>query len=755
MPAVRVAVIGGGPAGLYLGILLRKSFPELRVEIFERNRPDDTFGFGVVFSDETLGFLEAADPESYAAIRARFRSWREIRTWYRGEWTTSTGHGFSALARTTLLDILQRRAAELGCELNFRSEVADVARLLDADLVVGADGVHSMVRGLWGERFGAKVEEGACRFSWLGTTLPLGAFTFVFAETEAGLVMVHAYPFDGGRATWIVECHEDTWRRAGFEGTSEAETAATCERLLAPWLSGHPLLANRSVWRRFPTVTCERWHFGNAVLIGDAAHTAHFSIGSGTKLALEDAIALAAALRDTGIADVPRALGVYEEARRLDVLKLQRAAKTSRSWFEDARRWTGQTPVRFTFNLMTRSKRITYDELGRRDPRLAARVAADFAAAEGLAAEPGGNFPPPVFVPFRARSVELANRIVVSPMCQYSAVDGTVGDWHLVHLGSRALGGAGLLIAEMTDVAAEGRITHGCAGLYRREHVAAWRRIVDFVHGASAAKIGLQIAHAGRKGSMAHDWSMTDRPLAEHEGAWPTLAPSPIPFRPGWPAPRAMDREDMDRVRAEFVRSARWAAEAGFDWLELHLGHGYLLSSFLSPLANRRGDDYGGSLENRMRYPLEVAAAVRAGWPSHLPMSARLSATDWFPDGRGFTLDEAVVVARELSAAGVDVVDVSSAGNVADSPVEYGRMYQAPFADRIRHEAGVPVMAVGGVLDADHANTLLAAGRADLAVLGRAHLADPYLTLHEAARYGIDAPWPGQYRMGRALALPK
>jgi len=755
MRAVRVAVIGGGPAGLYLGILLRKSFPEVRVEILERNRPDDTFGFGVVFSDETLGFLEEADPESYAAVRARFRSWREIRTWYGGEWTTSTGHGFSALARTTLLDILQRRAVELGCEISFRSEVPDPSRLLDADLVVGADGVSSKVRALWADRFGARVEEGACRFSWLGTTLPLEAFTFVFAETEAGLLMVHAYPYDGGRSTWIVECHEETFRRAGFDRADEATTVATCERLLAPWLSGHPLLANRSIWRRFPTVTCERWSFGNVVLLGDAAHTAHFSIGSGTKLAMEDAIALAAAFRAAGISDVPRVLAAYEEARRLDVLKLQRAARTSRAWFEEARRWTGQTPVRFAFNLMTRSKRITYDELGRRDPKLARRIDADFAAAERQAPAPGERTVPPAFVPFRARSVELANRIVVSPMCQYSAVDGTVGEWHLVHLGSRAVGGAGLVIAEMTDVSAEGRITQGCAGLYRREHVVAWRRIVDFVHGASAAKIGLQLAHAGRKGSMAHDWSMTDRPLAEHEGAWTTLAPSAIPFRPGWPAPRAMDRADMDRVRGEFVRSTRWAAEAGFDWLELHLAHGYLLSSFLSPLANRREDDYGGSLGNRFRYPLEVAAAVRAAWPTHLPMSARISATDWFPDGRGFTPDEAVALARELKAAGVDVVDVSSAGNVPDSPVEYGRMYQAPFADRIRHEVDVPVMAVGGILDADHANTLLAAGRADLAVLGRAHLADPYLALHEAGRYGVDAPWPAQYRMGRALVLPK
>jgi len=748
---VRVSVIGGGPAGLFTGILLRRRFPDCRVTIHERNRADDTFGFGVVFSDETLSGLAEADPESFAELAARFRRWRRIRTCYRGEWVESTGHGFSALARTSLLDVLQRRAGALGCELVFRSEVEGIEAHRAADLVVAADGVASRVRAAHAARLGATVDEGETRFAWLGTTLPLDAFTFVFAETEAGLLMVHAYPFDGGRATWIVECHEETFRAAGFDRASEAETVATCERLLAPWLDGHPLLANRSIWRRFPTVVCERWHFDNVVLLGDAAHTAHFSIGSGTKLAMEDAIVLAGALGETGGRDVGEALALYEARRRLDVLKLQRAARTSRRWFEDARRFLGQSPLRFTFNLMSRSKRITWDELERRDPGLAERVALDFGGVGGDAV-PAGRVAPPAFAPFVVRSVELANRIVVSPMCQYSAAEGEVGDWHLVHLGSRALGGAGLVIAEMTDVSPEGRITPGCAGMYRPGHVAAWRRIVDFVHRETPARIGLQLAHAGRKGAVAHDGrTFEDAPLPEAE-RWETLAPSPIPYRSDWPAPRAMERADMERVRDEFVRSTGWALEAGFDWLELHLAHGYLLSSFLSPLANRRDDDYGGSLANRMRYPLEVVRAVRAAWPGHLPLSVRISATDWFADARGFTPDEAVALARELAAAGVDVIDVSSAGNVPDSPVEYGRMYQAPFAERIRHEVGVPTMAVGGILDLDHANTVLAAGRADLVALARAHLADPYLTLHEAARYGVDRPWPPQYELGKRLA---
>jgi anthraniloyl-CoA monooxygenase len=622
------------------------------------------------------------------------------------------------------------------------------------DLVIAADGVNSAIRGQHAAELGARVEEGATRFCWLGTDLELEAFTFVFAETPVGLLMVHAYPYAGGRSTWIVECHEETWRRAGLDAANEEASRAICERLLAPWLEGHRLLANRSIWRRFPTVTCERWSAGNLVLLGDAAHTAHFSIGSGTKLAMEDAIALVEAFRAEGIDDVPRALAAYESARRLDVLKLQRAAKTSRSWFEDSRRWMGQSPVRFAFNLMTRSHRITYDELARRDPPLVARVAADYAESVGAPAPTGnGGAPPPAFHPFRVRELELRNRIVVSPMCQYSAVDGEPGDWHLVHLGSRAVGGAGLVIAEMTDVSAEGRITRGCTGLYRTSHIPAWRRIVDYVHAWSTAKIALQLAHAGRKGSVAHDFpSFDDTPLPPGEG-WETLAPSAIPFRPDWPVPRAMERSDMDRVREQFVRSARWAAEAGFDWLELHLAHGYLLSSFLSPLANRRDDDYGGSLENRMRYPLEVVAAARAAWPAERPLSVRISATDWMPDGSGFTPADAVILSRELQALGVDVIDVSSAGNVSDSPVEFGRMYQTPFADRIRHEVGIPVMAVGGILDLDHANTVLAAGRADLAVLARAHLADPYLALHEAARYGVEVDWPPQYAMGRRLAL--
>jgi anthraniloyl-CoA monooxygenase len=771
---MRIEVVGGGPAGLYFGILMRRAFPAAEISIRERNRPGDTFGFGVVFSDETLSFLDEADPESAGAIRARFRHWSEIETLCRGAWTRSTGHGFAAIARTELLAILGRRAAEVGCRLTFGDEVRDVGELLGADLVVAADGVGSAVRERFADRLRPRIEPGACRFSWLGTTLPLRAFTFYFVETGHGLFQVHAYPYAEGLSTFIVETHEETWRAAGFEHASEEETLARCERLFAAQLAGHRLLANRSIWRRFPTVTCERWSAGNLVLLGDAAHTAHFSIGSGTKLAMEDAIALVDAFRAVGTGDVPRALERYERERRLDVAKLQRAARVSRRWFENSRRYLGQEPLPFTFNLMTRSKRITYDNLRARDPELVARIDRWYRAAHGPAAAGGeapaaagaeahegrpgapesadAPAPPPIFTPFVARSVRLSNRIVVSPMCQYSAKDGVPNDWHLVHLGARAVGGAALVVAEMTDVSPEGRITHGCTGIWSAEQVAAWRRVVAFVHAWSGARVGLQIAHAGRKGSMAHDWSMRDRPLAPEEGAWPTLAPSAVPYEPGWPPPRAMTRADMDAVRGEFARAAANAAAAGFDWLELHAAHGYLLSSFLSPLANLRRDDFGGSLENRMRYPLEIFAAVRAAWPAAKPVSVRVSATDWFEErGAGTTSDETVVFARELKRLGCDLVDVSTAGNVPHSEPEYGRMYQVPFAEKIRYEAAIPVMAVGAIQDADHANTVLAAERADLVVMARPHLYDPYLTLHAAARYGVEIDWPEPYR----LAQPK
>jgi len=749
---MRIACIGGGPAGLYTAILLKKAWPEARIDVLERNRPDDTFGWGVVFSDETLGGFEEADPETYAEIRRNFAYWTDIETFLetapgRMECVRSTGHGFCGLARKKLLQIFHERARGLGVNLEFERELRDESELGAADLVVACDGINSLVREKHAAWFQPEVEWRRCRFAWFGTTRPLEAFTFVFRSNEHGLFQVHAYPFQRGEkplSTWIVECHEDVWRRAGFEHPGEAETVRVLEDLFAPDLDGHPLLTNKSVWRSFPVIRCGTWVRGNTVLIGDAAHTAHFSIGSGTKLAMEDAIELVRALRERGPGDVPGALALYEERRKGEVARLQRAARTSMEWFENSARYLGQAPLPFTFNLMTRSKRITYDNLAQRDPELVRRVTEDFAQHNGLARSADGSAPPPLFAPLRLRSLELPNRMVVSPMCQYSAVDGTVGEWHLVHLGSRAVGGAGLVMTEMTDVTAQGRISPGCAGMYSDAHEAAWKRVVDFVHAHSGAKIGVQLAHAGRKGSCNLPWE-GDAPLRDAR-AWPTLGPSAVPFKPDWPAPRAMTRADMDAVRQAFVDATRRALRAGFDLVELHMAHGYLLSSFLSPAANHRDDAYGGSLENRLRFPLEVFEAVRAAWPDDRPLGVRISATDWLPAGEGVTIEESVEITRALHARGLDLVDVSSAGNTPASRIEYGRMYQVPFAERIRHEVGLPVMAVGNIQGADHANTILAAGRADLCAIARGHLTDPYLTLHAAQSYHrAEHPWPAQY----------
>jgi len=559
---------------------------------------------------------------------------------------------------------------------------------------------------------------------------------------------VHAYPFEEGRSTFIVECREDTWRRAGLDRATEADTVRYCERLFAKHLGGHRLLTNRSEWRTFPTIKNARWHHDNVVLMGDALHTAHFSIGSGTKLAMEDAIALVDTFQKGGTRDIPAALAAYQAAREVDVIRLQRAAQTSLEWFENAARYKAQAKVPFNFNLMTRSRRITYDNLALRDPALVRDVARYVAKESGVSVAADAEPPPPIFTPFTLRGMRLDNRIVVSPMCQYSAKDGVPQDWHLVHLGSRALGGAGLVISEMTNVSPEGRITYGCAGMWGDAHEEAWARVVRFVHESSRAKIGIQLAHAGRKGSCTRPWE-GDRPLGAGEAPWETLGPSALPFDAGWHVPREMSRADMSRLVLAFVDATRRSLRAGFDLVELHMAHGYLLSSFLSPLSNHRTDEYGGSLENRARFPLEVLRAVRGAWPAERPLSVRISASDWVPVG-GVTIEESVVLARMLADAGCDVVDVSSGGNSPESKIVYGRMYQVPFSEQIRYEAKVPTMAVGGIQDADHANTVIAAGRADLCALARPHLADPYLTLHAAARYGHDEQWwPPQYLAGK------
>jgi anthraniloyl-CoA monooxygenase len=745
---MRVHVIGGGPAGLYFAILAKKAWPDTQITVFERNRQDDTFGFGVVFSDETLATFEAYDPESYRAITANFAYWDDIEIHFKGGVHRIGGNGFCGCARETLLRLLAERARALGVELEFQMEVdAGLAGHEGVDLIVAADGVNSAIRTVRQQHFGTKIDYRPNKFAWMGSTRTFDAFTFFFRETPHGIFIAHCYQYEPGRSTWVMEVQADTFEKAGLGKLDEARSAAFLEEVFREELRGHKLLINRSMWRNFPRVSNERWVKDNIVLIGDAKATAHWSIGSGTKLAMEDAIALFGALRDTG-RNVRAALDRFETARRDEVEKTQHAADVSLVWFERVDRFWTMDPGRFSFGLMTRSKAITYDNLRLRAPEFVDEV--DRAVALEVrhrgfdvdTAQPVA----PMFQPFRLRGMTIANRVVVSPMCQYCAKDGVPGDWHLVHLGARAIGGAGLLFTEMTNVSAQARITHGCTGMYDDAQEAAWKRIVDFVHQNSAAKFCLQLGHAGRKGATKLMWDGMDEPL--EEGGWPIMSASPIPYYPHSRMPREMTRADMDQVIADFVAATKRGIRAGFDMLELHAAHGYLLASFISPLTNVRTDEYGASLENRMRFPLEVFRAMRAVWPAEKPMSVRISATDWV-DG-GLTVDDAVQVARMFAQAGCDLIDVSTGQTVAESQPIYGRMFQTPFSDQVRNEAGIATMCVGAITTADQVNTIVAAGRADLVALARPHLMDPSFTLKAAAWYGVPAiHCPPQYYAGR------
>jgi anthraniloyl-CoA monooxygenase len=743
---MKIAIIGGGPAGLYAAILLKKQRPQADITVYERNRADDTFGFGVVFSDATLDNFEKYDPPSYLRITQEFAYWDDIAVHFRGTVHRVGGNGFCGCSRRMLLLILQDRARELGVTLLFEAEIDDESRFADADLVVLADGINSRFRDKFAEHFQPEVDLRSNKFTWMGSTKPLDAFTFIFEETEWGPFIAHAYQYEAGRSTWVFETDSVTFVRAGLDHMNEQEAAELMEQIFGWFLKDHRILTNRSAWRNFPMIRSKRWVKDNMVLLGDAKATAHFSIGSGTKLAMEDAIALADAMARAPTVDA--ALQTYEHGRRDEVEKTQHAADVSLVWFEHVDRFWDFDPVQFAFGVMTRAKAITYDNLTLRAPDFVAEVDKAFATqvrAKGFDVDVKKPLAP-MFQPIKLREMAVANRAVVSPMCMYSAQEGVPGDFHLVHYGSRALGGAGLMFTEMTCVGRDARITPGCAGLWNDEQQAAWTRIVDFIHANSATKIALQLGHAGRKGATKLMWDGMDRPL--EQGGWDVLSASPIPYFPDSQIPREMDRAAMDRVKAEFVAATERGERCGFDMLELHCAHGYLLASFVSPLINRRGDNYGGSLENRLRYPLEVFAAMRAAWPAHKPMSVRISATDWAVGG--ITGDDAVKIARAFGEAGVDLVDVSTGQTVRDAQPIYGRMFQTPFSEQVRNEARVATMCVGNITTADQVNTILAAGRADLVALGRPHLVDPAFTIKAAAWYGAaDIACPPQYQPGK------
>ncbi|MDB5931453.1 MAG: NADH:flavin oxidoreductase/NADH oxidase [Polaromonas sp.] len=801
---MHILCLGGGPAGLYFGLLMKLQDPATQVTIVERNRPFDTFGWGVVLSDQTLGNLRAADPVSAQLIGDAFNHWDDVEMFFKGRSVRSGGHGFCGIGRKRLLNILQDRCLELGVELVFETDVADdqaIAAKYRADLVIASDGLNSRIRSRYADTFKPDVELRECRFVWLGTKKTFDAFTFAFEQTEHGWFAAHAYKFDDTTSTFIVETPEAVWKAHGLDQMSQQDGIAFCERLFAKYLDGNPLMNNAThvrgsaIWIRFPRVVCQRWVHHETiegrrvpiVLMGDAAHTAHFSIGSGTKLALEDAIELSRCFAQQP--DLDAALQAYEAVRSVEVLKIQNAARNSTEWFENVNRYSGLEAEQFFYSMMTRSQRISHENLRVRDAKwlqgyeqwLEKQAPTLFTSCNALPPEgavapavrqsrPRGpdliektpskssvihaaastrveSAPTPMLLPLKVRSVTLKNRIVVSPMATYSAIDGVPQDFHLVHLGARALGGAALVFVEMTSPDPEGRITPGCPGLWNETQMLAFKRIADFVHASGAgAKIGLQLGHSGPKGSTQVGWESPDEPLPQ--GNWPLLAASEVAYGPTNQVPRAMTRADMDRITAGFVQSTRYAAEAGFDWLELHCAHGYRLSIFITPLTNRRTDEYGGSLENRCRYPLEVFSAMRAVWPAHLPMSVRISAHDWAPGGN--TADDAVEIARLFKAAGCDFIDVSSGQTTRAAKPVYGRMYQTPFADRIRNEVGIQTIAVGAISEVDHVNSIIAAGRADLCAIARPHLADPAWTLHEAAKLqSRHVQWPQPYLSGR------
>lgn len=760
---MKISIVGGGPGGLFFAILCKKARPDWIIEVYEQNAPDDTFGFGVVFSDSSLDEYESRDREIYERMRSEFAYWDDIDIHYKGEIMKCRGNGFCGTSRVHLLSILQDRCRELGVSMNFGQQIDAHTldqRFADSDMIVAADGINSAIREANKGKAGFDVSKTikSNRFCWMGSTRPLTDFTFFFKETEHGVICAHTYQYTKDMSTWIFEMTDECWRAHKFEEFNEEKSAAKLQEIFRDELDGHPLLLNRSNWRQFPRLFCNNWSVGKIAILGDAKASAHFSIGSGTKLAMDCAIGLFEAavtyLESDGVGKVFKA---YDRARRTPVQITQHNADVSLAWFEHMERSLDMDPYQFGMVIMCRAKSVTYDNLLLRDPEFVAR--ADTEWYERYFRESGYDYresrPTPMFTRFRLGQLELRNRVVMSPMAQYSADEqGNLTDWHFVHYCGAARGGMALMFVEMTCPSPEARISLGCPGLWTDEHETQWRRIVNFVHTYTKTKIAMQLGHSGRKGSTQLGWENPDHPIADANKNWPLLSASAIPwFENESSTPKEINRAEMDKVRKDFVQAAQRADRAGFDLLELHCAHGYLLASFLSPLTNLRTDDYGGSIENRMRFPLEVFDAIRAAWPSHKPMSVRISASDWM-DG-GISESDTFAIAKAFCEAGCDLIDVSAGQTVPDQQPVYGRMFQTGFAEAIRNVPKIATMAVGAITDAAQVNTILHTRRADLVAMGRPHLWNPFLTRQAAASYGVSlegGDWEKQYEAGRVQA---
>lgn len=757
---MKITIIGGGPGGLYTALLTKKARPDWQVEVFEQNRADDTFGFGVVFSDETLDEFLSRDKPVFDKIRDEFAYWDDVAIHYKGQEMRAAGNGFCGTSRQTLLRILQERCMDLGVSLTFSTSIKPEdlkTRFADSDVIVACDGIGSAIREHFKDGFEPTQVIKSNRFCWMGSPRPMNEFNYFFRETEHGIIIGHAYQYQPDRSTWVFEMDEETWQGHGFEEFDEEGSGAKLEAIFAEELQGHPLLLNRSNWRKFPRIFCDKWSVGNIVILGDAKASAHFSIGSGTKLAMECAISLSDALLEHAETDVQAAFAAYDDARRTPCQIIQHNADVSLAWFEHMGRSFDMEPYQFAMVVMCRAKSITYDNLLLRDPEFVRHVDDEWYTRH--LRETGEDLretrPTPMFSSYKMRGLELSNRVVMSPMAQYSAdVEGNPTDWHKVHYGGHAQGGMGLIFTEMTCPSADARITQGCPGIWTDEQEMRWANIVSFVHGNSGAKIAIQLGHAGRKGSTQLGWENPDHPIVDPDANWPLFSASPIPwFEDESTVPTELDRAGMDCICEEFVASTKRAARAGFDMLELHCAHGYLLASFLSPLTNQRSDEYGGSVENRLRFPLEVFSAMRAVWPEDRPMSVRVSGSDWHEDG----LDEndLLVIAEAFSSAGCDLIDVSAGQTVPDQAPTYGRMFQVQFAEAIRNLPKIATMAVGAITEPAQINTILHTRRADLVAIGRPHLWNPYFTHQAAAWYGAlnKDMWPKQFEAGAMQAF--